>query len=688
MLTTTASRANYVGTGSTGPFAIPYRVTSAADLRVTRRSSAGIETLLANGTDFNVSGVPGATATLTLVAALAVGETITIRRAPDLTQTTSIRNQGPYFPATHEDTFDRLVMQLQSLQDQFDRSFKLTETNDPAAYNMAIPVPTAGYAVVGTGTGLTMAALSTAAIALPGQGRTVTTVSSYIANNAVFNFLDFAPIGVTINDGVGDSTSAIVLAAANLPAFGGKILLSGRPVISSEIVLNRPVLFEHVGPKMGASWAGSTERGGYILLGAAIAGAMFRFALPASAIETQGSGFKNVSIYGNARGFAVGSAIHIERSKPAIDLDPSGGNYVQGSSFVQVSVETCYNAEYFKCSANVQTNKFDHLGFEAVPTDATTLNKFFVMAGERNQIGIMHLNQLDATATVPKMEVSGQFNTFANLLFAGRKSSTAGDLLCSGHYNNFGLVEIFGYIGFTETFKSLIVSGTVNHFDSVISSLSGEPSITGDYNSFGSYKSVNNSAQFLVSGFYCEFEQLEFISSAYAGDLVLLSGIRPTAKVRIVNAPNATSGVKISLSAKLMPGSFIFGITNGHGVWITNNLGSVDGVDVDTVGKHGIFIDNADPLSISNNRVKDASGLAAGTYDGISFQSTTTRSTGGTCNGNRVWMTTTTHRHAFFVTDNAGTPRYQNWTFVGNNHTSGGDFSVSVGTNIIASNRS
>lgn len=44
--------------------------------------------------------------------------------------------------------------------------------------------------------------------ALPGQGRTVATLSAYLANNAVANVLDYAPVGVVINTGANSAASA------------------------------------------------------------------------------------------------------------------------------------------------------------------------------------------------------------------------------------------------------------------------------------------------------------------------------------------------------------------------------------------------------------------------------------------------------------------------------------------------
>jgi len=130
-LATTAARNNYIGTGTTGPFAFSYRINAATDLLVTKRSVAGFETTLVNGVDYTVTGVGTASGSITLTTALASGEALAIRRAPPLTQDVAITNQGPGFSRTIENEFDRLTMQLQSLKDLLDRSVKLSRSPPP-----------------------------------------------------------------------------------------------------------------------------------------------------------------------------------------------------------------------------------------------------------------------------------------------------------------------------------------------------------------------------------------------------------------------------------------------------------------------------------------------------------------------------------------------------------------------------
>lgn len=233
-LSTTASRVSYPGTGSTGPFAFPFKIFAippggSPDLVVTKVSSAGALATLAYPADYTVTGSGDATGTITLTVALAVGETLWIRRAPALTQPTSIRNQGTYFPATIEDEFDRLIMQMQSMSDKIDRSFGFGESFDPATLSLRLnAAPQTGQVLSFlTPTQLTASTLgTTTGVALPGENRTVPSLSAFLFNNRVYNVLDYGCIG----DDVADDTLNYRKTITNVPTGGGILYMPTPPV--------------------------------------------------------------------------------------------------------------------------------------------------------------------------------------------------------------------------------------------------------------------------------------------------------------------------------------------------------------------------------------------------------------------------------------------------------------------------
>jgi hypothetical protein len=112
----TAITAHFSGSGSTGPFTFDFRFFANSEISVVKTTPSAGATVLAEGADYDLSGAASyAGGSVTLLVALETGETLDITRSLPLTQTTSIRNQGAFFPEIHEDVFDRLTMQLQQV---------------------------------------------------------------------------------------------------------------------------------------------------------------------------------------------------------------------------------------------------------------------------------------------------------------------------------------------------------------------------------------------------------------------------------------------------------------------------------------------------------------------------------------------------------------------------------------------
>lgn len=142
-IVSTNNRNDYVGNGATAVYSYTFKIFAITDLKVTKRDLVNVETVLTIGTDYTVSGAgdpSGGSITLT-AGSLPSGYRITIRRLRTLTQNTDIRNQGSFYPETHEDTFDILTMVDQQQQNELDRSLKLPET--VTGVSVQIPVPAA-----------------------------------------------------------------------------------------------------------------------------------------------------------------------------------------------------------------------------------------------------------------------------------------------------------------------------------------------------------------------------------------------------------------------------------------------------------------------------------------------------------------------------------------------------------------
>lgn len=144
------ARNDYTGTDTTGPFPYYFRILAATDLSVTVHDTAtGLDTVLVYPADFAVSGVGDrAGGAVTLTQSISSTETLSIRRRLPILQPTELRNQGAYPPESIETALDRSVMMLQEHEDRIERSVMLSDAYDPAAYDLQLPTPTPGAALV------------------------------------------------------------------------------------------------------------------------------------------------------------------------------------------------------------------------------------------------------------------------------------------------------------------------------------------------------------------------------------------------------------------------------------------------------------------------------------------------------------------------------------------------------------
>ena len=158
-------RNNYAGDGTDHVFPYTFKVFVENELRVVVRDTEGVETLLKKTTDYTVTGVGSRDGgDITLVnqvqglvdeygnpyesptqpwldvdGELKTGYFLTVRRLRGLTQGTSIRNLGAFYPGVHEDTFDQLVMNDQQQRDDILRAIKLPETFNIEDFDPALP---------------------------------------------------------------------------------------------------------------------------------------------------------------------------------------------------------------------------------------------------------------------------------------------------------------------------------------------------------------------------------------------------------------------------------------------------------------------------------------------------------------------------------------------------------------------
>ena len=129
-VSSTTTKNSYSGNGSTTTFAYGFKIFADADLTVILRSSTGVETVQSLTTNYTVTNAGNASGgNVVFGSAPASGVTVVIRRNMALTQSTDYVANDPFPAATHEDALDRLTFISQQMQEEVDRTIKLSRTN-------------------------------------------------------------------------------------------------------------------------------------------------------------------------------------------------------------------------------------------------------------------------------------------------------------------------------------------------------------------------------------------------------------------------------------------------------------------------------------------------------------------------------------------------------------------------------
>ena len=131
-ISTTTILNSYSGNGSTTAFAYTFPINTTSEITVIERSATGTETVKSEGTgstNYGIADNGASGGTITMVTAPASGTTLLIRRNTDFTQETDYVANDPFPAETHEDALDKLQMQNQELEEELNRSLKISRTN-------------------------------------------------------------------------------------------------------------------------------------------------------------------------------------------------------------------------------------------------------------------------------------------------------------------------------------------------------------------------------------------------------------------------------------------------------------------------------------------------------------------------------------------------------------------------------
>ena len=131
-VSTTIIKNSHNGNGSTTNFAYQFKILQDSDLTVIIRSSTGTETTKTLTTHYTVAGAgdaSGGSITFTTGNTPASGETVVIIREVPQTQAIDYIANDPFPAESHEEGLDRATMTTQQVQEELNRSIKLSRTN-------------------------------------------------------------------------------------------------------------------------------------------------------------------------------------------------------------------------------------------------------------------------------------------------------------------------------------------------------------------------------------------------------------------------------------------------------------------------------------------------------------------------------------------------------------------------------
>ena len=142
-ISTTIIKNSYSGDGSTTVFPYTFKISAEADIQVIIRAANGTETVKTLTTDYSVSGVGSASGgNVTMVTAPSATETLVIRRETTQTQTVDLVENDPFTAETVEGAFDKSIAVAQELQEEVDRSIKLSRTNTMTSTEFTVDAAT------------------------------------------------------------------------------------------------------------------------------------------------------------------------------------------------------------------------------------------------------------------------------------------------------------------------------------------------------------------------------------------------------------------------------------------------------------------------------------------------------------------------------------------------------------------
>ena len=140
-ISSTTVKNSYSGNGTLDTFNYTFKIFANADVQVIIRDASATETVKTLTTHYTVTGAgsaSGGTIVFTSGNIPSATETVVIRRASPQTQAIDYIANDPFPAESHEEGLDRSMMAVQQLQEEVDRSIKLSRTNTMTSTEFSI----------------------------------------------------------------------------------------------------------------------------------------------------------------------------------------------------------------------------------------------------------------------------------------------------------------------------------------------------------------------------------------------------------------------------------------------------------------------------------------------------------------------------------------------------------------------
>lgn len=144
-ISTSTSRGDYAGNGSTTSFVVPFYFLADSHIKVISTDSMGVDTVLVLSTDYTVTGagVPSG-GSITTTLAPSTGYHLSILRNVPFTQEVDYQANDPFPAETHERALDKLTMATQQLNASVERAMTLPLSITGVSTQLPAPSPSKG----------------------------------------------------------------------------------------------------------------------------------------------------------------------------------------------------------------------------------------------------------------------------------------------------------------------------------------------------------------------------------------------------------------------------------------------------------------------------------------------------------------------------------------------------------------